>query len=70
MNLSDYIKKVGTKRAAAQFGVAPKTVQSWRYGYRYPRPDKANEIVQLTGGEVSLAGIYAQPSKPNGKRAA
>ena len=60
MNLSDYIKAKGEDEAARLFRVSIHTIKSWRYGQRNPRPDKANEIVATTGGEVSLSGIYAK----------
>lgn len=60
MTLAEYIKKNGHAEAARLFGVSLSTIKSWRWGQRTPRPDKANEIVSVTGGEVSLSGIYAQ----------
>lgn len=62
MSLSDYIKAKGVAESAALFGVSEATVKAWRWGYRKPRPAAANRIVQVTGGEVSLAGIYAGPA--------
>ncbi len=62
MKLSDYIKAKGTAECAELFGVSESTIKSWRWGARMPRPEKANEIVSATGGEVSLAEIYA-PAK-------
>ena len=59
MKLSDYIKAKGTAECAAMFGVSESTIKSWRWGARTPRPDAANRIVAATGGEVSLAEIYA-----------
>jgi hypothetical protein len=63
MNLAEYIKDVGHEEAAKLFGVSIFTVKSWRWGLRTPRPAKANEIVRLTGGAVSLAGIFATNDK-------
>jgi hypothetical protein len=66
MNLSQYIEKHGNETCAERFGVSLHTIKSWRWSgksSRKPRPDKANEIVAITGGEVSLAGIYAKPNK-------
>lgn len=60
MTLPEYIKQVGHARAAALFGVSEATVKAWRWGARSPRPEKANQIVMATGGEVTLAGIYSQ----------
>lgn len=59
MNLRTYIQTKGEAAVADQFGVSVWTVRSWRSGKKKPRPATANEIVAKTGGEVSLAGIYA-----------
>lgn len=58
MKLSDYIKKVGDKKAAEKFGVQERTAASWRRGERIPKPRKAQEIVELLDGLVSLEGCY------------
>lgn len=63
MNLRTYIQNQGEAAVAAQFNVSLHTVRKWRTGDRKPRPEKANEIVTKTGGEVTLAGIYAQQQK-------
>lgn len=63
MNLTEYLKKHGTAASAQRFGVSTHTIKSWRWGNKYPRTDKANEIVAITGGEVSLAGIYVKQIK-------
>ena len=63
MNLTEYLKKHGTATSAKRFGVSIHTIKSWRWGGKLPRPDKANEIVAITGGEVSMAGIYVKPIK-------
>jgi DNA-binding transcriptional regulator YdaS (Cro superfamily) len=59
MNLATYIKAIGEDAAANLFGVSVYTVRSWRQFSRYPRPEKAREIVQRTGGKVSYEAIYA-----------
>jgi len=56
MRLPDYIKQVGVTRFAKQFGVKPRTVDSWRRMERRPRPEKAQEIVEKT--PVTMEGIY------------
>ncbi len=58
MNLSDYIKDIGHPAAARLFGVSEWTIKAWRWRQRSPRKDKANEIVAVTGGKVTFAGIY------------
>jgi hypothetical protein len=59
MNLKTYIDQKGEAHVAVAFNVSVWTVRSWRQGTRKPRAKKANEIVARTGGEVSLADIYA-----------
>lgn len=66
MDLRTYIQTKGEDQAATLFCVSIWTVRSWRSGNKKPRPAKANEIVAKTGGEVSLAGIYAQ-KRPAGR---
>jgi len=45
---------------AEQIGVRPRTVQSWRLGERYPRPEQAREIIARL--PVTMDDIYgAQP---------
>ncbi len=58
MNLSTYIKTIGEQAASRLFSVSIYTVRSWRSGSRSPRPAKAREIVEATGGKVTLESIY------------
>jgi uncharacterized protein YjcR len=62
MNLPDYIRAIGEDVAAAKFGVSVWTIRSWRQRTRFPRANKANEIVAMTDGIVGLDGIYAPES--------
>lgn len=59
MNLPTYIETIGEQAAANLFGVSIWTVRSWRHRTRYPRADKAREIVEKTGGKVTFEAIYA-----------
>lgn len=59
MNLKTYIDQRGEAAVATALNVSMWTVRSWRLGTRTPRAKKANEIVAVTGGEVTLADIYA-----------
>lgn len=59
MNLRQYIEKTGEARVAVALGVSLWTVRSWRLDTRKPRSGHANKLVATSGGEVSLAGIYA-----------
>ena len=58
MNLPEYIRTVGEDVAAAKFNASVWTIRSWRQQAKFPRTEKANEIVRLTDGVVTLAGIY------------
>ena len=58
MNLPTYIKTIGEQAASRLFGVSVHTVRSWRQRARYPRPAKAVEIVEATGGKLTLEQIY------------
>lgn len=62
MELKTYIRKHGVEDCAQRWGYTPRRVQSWLYGQRVPNHKAAVRIVTLTGGEVTLAGIYAAPS--------
>lgn len=63
MKLSDYIKARGIPESAKLFGITEAAAKSYRYEWRTPRPEVANRIVAATGGEVTLAEIYAQPAE-------
>jgi DNA-binding transcriptional regulator YdaS (Cro superfamily) len=63
MKLSDYIKTHGIEEAAKRLGISKAAAKSYLYGWRQPRPEVAMQIVTATGGEVSLAEIYAQRSR-------
>jgi DNA-binding transcriptional regulator YiaG len=52
-----YLTAVGDVEAARVLGVKRRTVRSWRYGDRRPRPAQAREIVKLA--PVSLDDIYS-----------
>lgn len=56
--LPQFIADIGDAQAAALFDVKERTAMAWRLRERYPRPEKANEIVEKTEGEVSFEGIY------------
>ncbi len=63
MEFRDYLKTLGDERAAELFGVKPRTVRSWRFGERAPRLRQARTIVERTQGAITLAEIYAPPTK-------
>lgn len=43
-------------------GVTPAAVRHWVAGLRVPRSDAALKAVTYTGGQITLAGIYARGS--------
>lgn len=62
-SLPKLIDKLGDEDAAALLRV-PKTVaKSWRLGARYPRREKAKEIIDILAkhplGPMTWEGIYA-----------
>ena len=56
MRLPDYIKQVGVKNFARAFKLNQRTVISWLYTERRPRPETAQRIVKKT--PVTMEGIY------------
>lgn len=60
MRLPDYIKKHGDAKCAEMWCVKVRTTAGWRRGENLPRTTQARIIVATTGGEVSLAEIYAE----------
>lgn len=61
MNLPAYIEAHGDEKAAAIFGVKERTVASWRRGERWPRPATWREVVEKSGGKVTLSDLLAGP---------
>lgn len=70
MELSEYITQIGDKAAAKLFGISERVAQSYRNKERRPRPERARHIIEASGGKVDWNGIYAQPLRQPGKRAA
>jgi len=58
MTLPDYIKKHGDEKCANLFGAKLRTIGSWRRRERYPRRDKAQEMVVASKGELTMTGIF------------
>lgn len=58
VTLPEFIRKHGDAHCAGLFRVKERTVASWRRGENYPRAAKSREIVERTGGKVSMEGIY------------
>lgn len=60
MDLPAFIKSVGDDAAEKLFGVSARTIRSWRYGERKPKPQKALEIQRDTKGKVRFTDIYSE----------
>ncbi|MGL4755347.1 MAG: hypothetical protein ACRCXB_23550 [Aeromonadaceae bacterium] len=59
MNLIEWIdSKGGIDLAAGLLKEQPRTVKSWYYGEKMPKPSTACKIVKLTKGVVDYNGIY------------
>jgi hypothetical protein len=58
MTLSEYIRQVGVPAFSKKFRVKQRTVVSYMYGARRPRPKLAEKIVRET--PVGWDGIYAK----------
>lgn len=63
MNLDAYIAHIGIHAAAKLFGRPVHTVRAWRYGTRRPSVEAAYEIIDATGGKLTLEHIYPRPEK-------
>jgi hypothetical protein len=64
MSLPDFIKKHGDEKCAVLFRSKLRTVGAWRRRERYPRPAKAQEMISVSGGELTMAGIFSDtPAK-------
>lgn len=61
-SLANFITEVGDAKAGVLFQVKLRTVQSWRRGERFPRPEQARIIVDATNGRVDMQGIYGHGS--------
>lgn len=60
MNIIEWIEsKGGIPQAAELLKETPRTVKSWVYGEKLPKPQTACKIVKLTKGVVDYNGIYA-----------
>lgn len=61
-SLSGYIKFLGHKKAAEDFGCSEATCKSWRYGYRQPSIAQAKQIIRATEGRLDFESIYGHIS--------
>lgn len=63
MTLSAYIAHIGAPAASKLFGKPLRTVQAWLYGTRRPTVEAAWEIIDATGGKLSMEQIFPRPEK-------
>lgn len=62
--LPDFIAEIGDPEAARLFDAELRTVQAWRRRERFPRPEKAQQMVAVSGGRLTMDGIYgADPDR-------
>lgn len=66
MRLHEYIRTVGIRGFAKAIGEKERTVKSWLYLDRLPRPLTAQKIVERT--PLTMESIYG-PHKPRAKSA-
>lgn len=60
MNILDWISEQGgVAKAAEKLKEETRTVKSWMYGEKLPKPLTAARIVKMTKGLVDYNGIYA-----------
>lgn len=59
MRLNEYLSSRGDDVVAGLVGVTVRTVASWRYGERIPRPHHARKLVETSDGCLTLADVYA-----------
>lgn len=66
LTLPQFIESVGDEAAARLFEAELRTVQSWRRRERLPRPEKAQRMVALSDGRLTMESIYvaAAPAGP------
>jgi hypothetical protein len=68
--LSQYIGQLSIPRFCEQYAVKERTAASWYYGERLPSRRTAQALVLRSGGELSMAMIYAPPPAAAGSEAA
>lgn len=63
MDIAAYLEKSGLSQTelARQLDVSQPTVNEWVHRRKYPNPENARRIVELSGGKVTLAAIYGRP---------
>lgn len=61
-SLPELIAELGDEKAAELLATNPRVTKSWRLRYRYPRREKAKEIIDILSnhplGPMTLEGIY------------
>lgn len=64
--LPEFIAEIGDTEAARLFDAELRTVQAWRRRERWPRPETAQQMVAVSGGRLTMDGIYGADPKPKG----
>ena len=59
-SLPQYIASLGDVVFAQRYCVKERTAASWRRRERYPRPEQAHELIERSGGELTMDIIYAK----------
>ncbi|RKZ84709.1 MAG: hypothetical protein DRQ39_08010 [Gammaproteobacteria bacterium] len=60
MTLINYIKDLGNARAAIALDVKIRTIASWRYDKKVPKPQVALNIEKATQGLVTFRDCYSE----------
>lgn len=68
MRLPEYIRQVGVRGFAKAVGERERTVKSWLYLDRLPRPLTAQKIAERT--PLTLDDIYGADPEPRKRKAA
>lgn len=53
-----WIQDFGVDRVSTEIQVSPNAVYEWVAGRTAPSPDRAQELVRLSGGSLSLEDVY------------
>ncbi|MGL5093685.1 MAG: hypothetical protein ACRC8B_22755 [Aeromonas sobria] len=60
MDIIKFIERAGgCAKAAELFKESPRTVASWYYGEKLPKPAVVCKIIKLTKGELDYNRVYA-----------
>jgi hypothetical protein len=63
-----FVQEYGTANLMLKLGVSYQAIQTWIGGKNIPRPNRAQEMVRLSKGKLTMLDIYA--TKEQNERAA